>query len=50
MIVGQARHRQPRRSRPRQVTRAVKRRLKQIQYRPDLVHGCLAGTDLIMDG
>ncbi|MFG3002243.1 hypothetical protein ACGFYK_38115, partial [Streptomyces sp. NPDC048340] len=33
-----------------QITRAVKRRLKQIQYRPDLVDGCLAGTDLIMDG
>ncbi|MFE7332296.1 transposase [Streptomyces sp. NPDC057565] len=33
-----------------QITRAVKRKLKQIQYRPDLVDGCLAGTDLIMDG
>ncbi|MFJ3214956.1 hypothetical protein ACIPLC_03415 [Kitasatospora sp. NPDC086801] len=33
-----------------QITRAVKRRLKQIQYRPDLVDGCLAGTGLIMDG
>ena len=33
-----------------QVTRVVKRRLKQIQYRPDLVNGCLAGTGLIMDG
>ncbi|MFI0989337.1 transposase [Streptomyces exfoliatus] len=32
-----------------QITRAVKRRLKQIQYRPDLVDGCLAGTGLIMD-
>ncbi|MFF2009454.1 transposase [Streptomyces sp. NPDC058195] len=30
-----------------QITRAVKRRLKQIQYRPDLVDGCLAGTGLI---
>ncbi|GAB7109745.1 hypothetical protein JCM4814A_80600 [Streptomyces phaeofaciens JCM 4814] len=29
--------------------RAVKRRLKQIQYRPDLVDGCLAATDLIPD-
>ncbi|MFD8277572.1 transposase [Streptomyces flaveolus] len=29
-----------------QITRAVKRRLKQIQYRPDLVNGCLAGTGL----
>ncbi|MFJ8009906.1 helix-turn-helix domain-containing protein [Streptomyces fagopyri] len=33
-----------------QVTRAVKHRLKQIQYRPDLVDGCLAGTGLILDG
>ncbi|MFJ2781928.1 transposase [Kitasatospora sp. NPDC087315] len=33
-----------------QITRAVKHRLKQIQYRPDLVDGCLAGTGLIMDG
>ncbi|MFF4830318.1 transposase [Streptomyces sp. NPDC001315] len=33
-----------------QITRAVKRRLKQIQYRPDLVDGCLAETGLIMDG
>jgi hypothetical protein len=33
-----------------QITRAVKRRLKQIQYRPDLVDACLAGTGLITDG
>lgn len=33
-----------------QITRAVKQRLKQIQYRPDLVDGCLAGTGLILDG
>ncbi|WP_310794852.1 transposase [Streptomyces sp. TLI_171] len=33
-----------------QITRAVKRKLKQIQYRPDVVDGCLAGTGLIMDG
>lgn len=33
-----------------QITRAVKRWLKQIQYRPDLVDGCLAETGLIMDG
>nr|WP_185013260.1 transposase [Streptomyces sp. AK010] len=33
-----------------QITRAVKRRLKQIQYRPDLVDGCLAGTGLVTDG
>ncbi|MFE7330816.1 transposase [Streptomyces sp. NPDC057565] len=29
-----------------QVTRAVKRKLKQIQYRPDVIDGCLAGTSL----
>ncbi|MFG2695902.1 hypothetical protein [Kitasatospora sp. NPDC048407] len=33
-----------------QITRAVKRGLKQIQYRSDLVDGCLAGTGLITDG
>ncbi|MFI1332783.1 hypothetical protein ACH4U7_22185 [Streptomyces sp. NPDC020845] len=33
-----------------QITRAVKLRLKQIHYRPHLVDGCLADTDLIMDG
>ncbi|MFC8708047.1 transposase [Streptomyces anulatus] len=32
-----------------QITRAVKRRLKQIQYRPDLVDGCLTGTGLSTD-
>ncbi|MET7356229.1 transposase [Streptomyces mirabilis] len=32
-----------------QITRAVKRRLKRIQYRPALVDGCLAETGLIMD-
>ncbi|MFI7500296.1 hypothetical protein ACIBVL_17695 [Streptomyces sp. NPDC049687] len=32
-----------------QITRAVKRRLKQIQYRPDFVGSCLAGTGLITD-
>src|SRR4051812_33876354 len=31
-----------------QITKAVKRRLKQIQYHPELVDGCLAGTLLIM--
>jgi len=30
-----------------QITRAVKHRLKRIQYRPDLVDGCLTGTGLI---
>ncbi|WP_406470286.1 winged helix-turn-helix domain-containing protein [Streptomyces sp. NBC_01615] len=33
-----------------EITRVVKRRLKQIPYRPDLVDGCLTGTGLIMDG
>ncbi|MFI9729334.1 transposase [Streptomyces sp. NPDC052092] len=33
-----------------QITRAVKHRLKQIQYRPHLVDGCLVGTGLIRDG
>ncbi|GLW59579.1 hypothetical protein Kpho01_75890 [Kitasatospora phosalacinea] len=33
-----------------QITRAVKCRLKQIQYRRDLIDGCLAATGLIMDG
>ncbi|MEV7675938.1 hypothetical protein [Streptomyces sp. NPDC088752] len=28
-----------------QITRAVKRRLKTLQYRPDAIDGCLAGTD-----
>jgi hypothetical protein len=28
---------------------ALQQRLKQIQYRPDLVDGALAGTGLIMD-
>ncbi|WP_311319331.1 transposase [Streptomyces sp. PanSC19] len=32
-----------------QITHAVKRRLKQIQYRPDLVDGCLTNTGLITD-
>ncbi|WP_257585884.1 MULTISPECIES: transposase [unclassified Streptomyces] len=31
-----------------QITKAVKRRLKQIQYRPDIVDGCLAGTGLAL--
>ncbi|MER6474775.1 transposase [Streptomyces filamentosus] len=33
-----------------QITRAVKRRLKQIQFRPDPVDSCLTRTGLIMDG
>ncbi|WTP44764.1 transposase [Streptomyces sp. NBC_00190] len=32
-----------------QLARAVKRSLKQVQYRPHLVDGCLAGTGLTMD-
>lgn len=31
------------------LTRTVKRRLKKIQYRPQLIDGCLAETGLIMD-
>nr|WP_324605846.1 transposase [Streptomyces sp. NRRL B-24484] len=33
-----------------QLARAVKRSLKQIQYRPHLIDGCLADTGLITDG
>ncbi|ROR46566.1 hypothetical protein EDD39_4846 [Kitasatospora cineracea] len=33
-----------------QITRTVKRRLKQIQHHPDLVDRCLVGTGLLMDG
>jgi transposase len=32
-----------------QITRAVKRRLKRIQYRPELVDGCLATTGLPLE-
>lgn len=32
-----------------QVTRAVKRKLKMLQYRPEVIDGCLAGTGLSMD-
>jgi hypothetical protein len=31
------------------VTQAVKRKLKQIQYRPDVVDGCLAGAGLTIN-
>ncbi|WP_405827659.1 transposase [Streptomyces sp. NBC_01176] len=31
-----------------QITRAVKRRLKRIQYRPELVDGCLTGTGITL--
>ncbi|MER5619275.1 transposase [Streptomyces sp. NPDC002215] len=33
-----------------EITRAVKRRLKKIQYRPSLVDGCIAATGLSLDG
>ena len=29
--------------------RAIKRKLKKMQYRPDLITGCLAGTGLIIE-
>jgi transposase len=32
-----------------QITRAVKRRLKRIQYRPELVDGCLVATGLMLE-
>jgi hypothetical protein len=31
------------------LVRIVKRKLKKIQYRPHLIDGCLAGTDLRME-
>ncbi|MET7319606.1 transposase [Streptomyces sp. NPDC005549] len=31
-----------------QVTRAVKRKLKTLQYRPEVIDGCLAGTGLTL--
>ncbi|WP_233227469.1 transposase [Streptomyces sp. I4(2020)] len=31
-----------------QIARAVKHRLKQLQYRPDVIDGCLAGTGLAL--
>nr|WP_308072614.1 hypothetical protein [Streptomyces bambusae] len=31
-----------------QITRAVKRKLKMLQYRPEVVDGCLASTDLAL--
>ncbi|MFF2821313.1 transposase [Kitasatospora cineracea] len=33
-----------------QITRAVKRRLKKIQYRPNTIDGCLSDTGLLLDG
>ncbi|MBQ0997511.1 transposase [Streptomyces nigra] len=32
-----------------QITRAVKRKLKMLQYRPEAIDGCLAGTELALD-
>ncbi|GHE09687.1 hypothetical protein GCM10010339_62910 [Streptomyces alanosinicus] len=32
-----------------QITRAVKRKLKMLQYRPEAIDGCLAGTTLVLD-
>ncbi len=32
-----------------QITRAVKRKLKMLQYRPEVLDGCLAGTGLALD-
>ncbi|WP_443078130.1 IS630 family transposase [Streptomyces sp. NBC_01715] len=32
-----------------QITRAVKRKLKMLQYRPEVIDGCLAGTELPLD-
>lgn len=31
-----------------QITRAVKRELKTLQYRPEVIDGCLAGTGLVL--
>ncbi|GAA2359046.1 hypothetical protein GCM10010246_56230 [Streptomyces cuspidosporus] len=32
-----------------QITRAVKRKLKMLQYRPEVIDGCLAGTGLALE-
>lgn len=32
-----------------QITRAVKRRRKMLQYRPEVIDGCLAATGLPLD-
>ncbi|UWE07695.1 hypothetical protein NYE86_02415 [Actinacidiphila bryophytorum] len=31
-----------------QITRTVKRKLKMLQYRPELIDGCLAATGLML--
>ncbi|GHG45084.1 hypothetical protein Shyd_85510 [Streptomyces hydrogenans] len=33
-----------------EITRAVKHRLKKLQYHPDLLDGCIAATGLSLDG
>ncbi|MFF9794852.1 transposase [Streptomyces bacillaris] len=33
-----------------QITRAVKRRLKMLQYRPEVIDGCLSGAGLSLSG
>ncbi|MFE0774521.1 transposase [Streptomyces sp. NPDC058861] len=33
-----------------QITRAVRRRLKMLQYRPEVIDGCLSGADLPLSG
>jgi transposase len=32
-----------------QITRAVKRKLQMLQYRPEDINGCLVGTGLALD-
>ncbi|MFF3608829.1 hypothetical protein [Streptomyces sp. NPDC002463] len=49
-VAGQARHGNLAAADLGQITRTVKRRLKQIQYSPDLVDGYLAGTGPIANG
>lgn len=50
LVAGQTRHRQPRRRGPPPDHPTVKRRLKRIQYRPELVDGCLTATGLTLEG
>ena len=33
-----------------QITRAMKRKLKMLQYRPEVMDGCLTATGLILEG
>ncbi|WP_370745733.1 transposase [Streptomyces sp. LUP30] len=46
LVAGQARHGNLATANLDQLTQAVKRKLKMIQYRPQLIDGCLTGTDL----